>query len=94
MDNEGARCFNFQYFGERSFEILQNARVDIFYTREDFEGFKTAYSIYLSYFFLLDGMFTTTVFSSRRSRFVNSAFPNMKLFAQKYSSTIHLDFHE
>ena len=33
---------------ERSFEILQNPRVDIFYTGEDFEGFETAYSIHLS----------------------------------------------
>ena len=57
-----------------------------FKTRKDFERFKTAFSIYLliSCLVLLDGMFTTTVYSSKRGPFVNSAFPkkNMKIFAQ------------
>ena len=30
------------------YSFLQNPRVDIFYTGEDFEGFETAYSIHLS----------------------------------------------
>ena len=55
-----------------------------FKTRKDIERFKTAFSIYLliSCLVLLDGMFTTTVYSSTRGPFVNSAFPNMKIFAQ------------
>ena len=32
---------------------------------------------------MLDGLFTTPVYSRRRSRFVNSAFSNKKIFAQK-----------
>ena len=33
--------------------------------------------------FVLDGLFTTLVYSRRRSRFVNSAFSNKKILAQK-----------
>ena len=32
---------------------------------------------------MLDGLFTTPVYSRRRSRFVNSAFSNEKILAQK-----------
>ena len=32
---------------------------------------------------MLDGLFTTPVYSRRRSRFVNSAFSNKKILAQK-----------
>ena len=35
------------------------------------------------FFFLHNGMFTTTFHSSERGRFVNLAFPNKKTFAQK-----------
>ena len=35
--------------------------------------------------FLLDGMFTTAVYSHRRGRFVNSPFPNKKNFAKNRS---------
>ena len=53
--------------------------------RRDFEGFKTAFSsIYLK--FLLDGMLTTPVYSHRRGRFVNSAFPNKKKTLHKNGS--------
>ena len=34
---------------------------------------------------MLDGLFTTPVYSRRRGRFVNSAFPNKKNLAQKRS---------
>ena len=34
---------------------------------------------------MLDGLFTTPVYSRRRDRFVNSAFPNKKNLAQKRS---------
>ena len=35
--------------------------------------------------FVVDGLFTTPVYSPRRSRFVNSAFPNKKHLAQQRS---------
>ena len=40
------------------------------------------FSIYCSRSFVLDGLFTTPVCSSRRSRFVNSAFSKNKILAQ------------
>ena len=63
-------------------EIL---RLIFFKTRRDFEGFKTAFLhlLKLMFFFLLDGMFTTTVYSRRRGRFVNSTSLNTKMLAQK-----------
>ena len=51
------------------------------------EGFNTRY--YTAFFnlpelsFVLDGLFTTPVHSRIRSRFVNSAFSNKKIWAQK-----------
>ena len=76
MDKVWARCFSY-FFRERPFKSRQIPRVDLFKARRDFEGFKTAFSsIYLK--FLLDGMLTTPVYSNRRGRFVNSAFPNKK----------------
>ena len=41
------------------------------------------FSIYCSRSFVLDGLFTTPVYSRRRSRFVNSAFSKKKILAQK-----------
>ena len=41
------------------------------------------FSFYCSRSFVLDGLFTTFVYLSRRSRFVNSAFYNKKILAQK-----------
>ena len=35
--------------------------------------------------FVVDGLFTTPVYSPRRGRFVNPAFPNKKNLAQKRS---------
>ena len=49
-----------------------------FKARKDFEGFNTAF-----FNFVLDGLFTTPVYSRRRSRFVNSAFSDKTIFAQK-----------
>ena len=51
--------------------------------RKDLEGFNTAFFNLLSLGFVLDGLFTTPVYSRRRSRFVNSAFSNKKILAQK-----------
>ena len=54
-----------------------------FQARKDFEGFKTAFFHLLLLSFVVDGLFTTPVYSRRRGRFVNSAFPNRKHLAQK-----------
>ena len=56
-----------------------------FQARKDFEGFKTAFFHLLLLSFVVDGLFTTPVYSPRRGRFVNSAFPNKKNLAQKRS---------
>ena len=55
-----------------------------FKTRGDFEGFKRRFSIYVSSFFCsTECLQILSVYSSRRGSFVNSAFPNLKIFAQK-----------
>ena len=54
-----------------------------FQARKDFEGFKTAFFHLLLLSFVVDGLFTTPVYSPRRGRFVNSAFPNKKNLAPK-----------
>ena len=54
-----------------------------FKARKDLEGFNTAFFNLLWLSFVLDGLFTTPVYSRRRSRFVNSAFSNKKILAQK-----------
>ena len=54
-----------------------------FKARKDFKGFKTAFFYLLKLSFVIDGLFTTPVYSRRRGRFVNSAFPNKKHLAQK-----------
>ena len=54
-----------------------------FEARKDLEGFNTAFFNLLWLRFVLDGLFTTPVYSRRRSRFVNSAFSNKKILAQK-----------
>ena len=56
-----------------------------FQTRKDFEGFKTAFFHLLLLSFVVDGLFTTPVYSHRKGCFVNSAFPNKKNLAQKQS---------
>ena len=56
-----------------------------FQARTDFEGFKTAFFHLLLLSFVVDGLFTTPVYSRRKGRFVNSAFPNKKNMAQKRS---------
>ena len=58
-----------------------------FQARKDFERFKTAFfHLLLLSFVVVDGLFTTPVYSPRRGRFVNSPFPNKKNMAQKQSS--------
>jgi len=54
-----------------------------FKVRKDSGGFKTTFFNLLQLSFVLNGLFTTPVYSRRRSRFVNSAFSNKKIWAQK-----------
>ena len=54
-----------------------------FKARKDLEGFNTAFFNLLSRSFVLDGLFTTPVYSRKGSRFVNSAFSNKKILAKK-----------
>ena len=54
-----------------------------FKARKDFRGFKMAFFHLLKLSFVLDGLFTTPVYSRRRDRFMNSSFPNKKHLAQK-----------
>ena len=73
------------FLKERSFKSRQNPRVDFFQARKDFEGFKTAFFHLLLLSFEDHGLFITPVYSPRRGRFVNSAFPNQKNLVQKRS---------
>ena len=78
--------FFFPHFlREISFKSRQNPRTDFFQARKDFEGFKTAFFHLLLLSFVVDGLFTTPVYSPRRGRFVNSAFPDKKNLAQQRS---------
>ena len=54
-----------------------------FQASKDFEGFKTSFFYSLLLSFVVDGLYTTPVYSPRRDRFVNSAFPKKKNLAQK-----------
>ena len=53
-----------------------------FLARKEFEGFETAFFHLLLSSFVVDGLFTTSGYSPRRGRLVNSAFPSMKNLAQ------------
>ena len=59
-----------------------------FYARKDFEGLKTVFFHLPQLSFVVDGLFTTLVYSHRRGRLVNSAFLNKNNLAQK-SKFIH-----
>ena len=54
-----------------------------FKARKDLEGFNRAFFNLLLLSFVLNELSTATVYSRRRSRFVNSAFSNKKILAQK-----------
>ena len=51
------------FLRERSFKSRQNPGVDLFQARKDFEGFKTAFFHLLLLSFVVDGLFTTPVYS-------------------------------
>ena len=59
-------------------------RLTFFKARKDLEGFNKAFFNLLSLGFVLDGLFTTPVYSRRRGRFVkNSALSNKEILAPK-----------
>ena len=73
------------FLRERSFKSRQSPRVDFFSGKKRLRRFKTAFFHLLLLSFVVDGLFTTPVYSPRRGRFVNSAFPNKKNLAQQRS---------
>ena len=58
-------------------------RLTFLKARKDLEGFNTAFFNLLQLSFVLNGLSTTSVYSRRRSRFVNSAFSNKKILVEK-----------
>ena len=66
----------FPFFRERSFKSRQNHRVDFFSGKKRLRRIQNGV---LS--FVVDGLFTTPIYSRRRSRFFNSAFLNEKNLA-------------
>ena len=80
----------FPIFLEKDFlKVDKILGLTFFQARKDFEGFRTAFFHLLLLSFVVDGLFTTPVYSPRRQlrrgRFVDSAFPNKKNLAQKRS---------
>ena len=64
-------------------EVDKILGLTFFKARKDLEGFNTAFFNFLWLSFVLDGLFTTLVYSRRRRRFVKSAFSKKKILAQK-----------
>ena len=77
--------FFFQFFRERSFKSRQNPRVEFFSDKKRLRRIQNVVFPSTLVEFCVDGLFTTPVYSPRRGRFVNSAFPNKKNLAQKRS---------
>ena len=76
----------FPFFREGSFNGQQNPRVDPFLRQEEtWKDSKRRFFRLLSLSLVLDGLFTTPIYSHRRSRFVNSAFPNKKIWTKNRS---------
>ena len=69
-------------------KVDKSLGLTFFKVRKDLEGFNTAFFNLLQLSFVLDGLFTAPKYSHRRSRFLNSAFSNKKILAQK-SKFIH-----
>ena len=67
------------------FKVNKILGLTFFQARKDFEGFKTAFFHFLLLSFVVDGLFTTPVYSPRRGRFVKSSFPKKKNLAQQRS---------
>ena len=74
----------FPIFSEKDLlKVNKILGLSFFLARKDFEGFKSAFFHLLLLSFVVDGLFTTPVYSRRRSRFVNSAFSKKKILSQK-----------
>ena len=73
------------FLRERSFKSRQNPKVDFFSGKKRLRRIQNGVFHLLLLSFVVDGLFTTPVYSPRRGRFVNSAFPNKKNLAQKRS---------
>ena len=73
------------FLGKDLLKVDKILGLTFFQPRKDFEGFKTAFFHLLLLSFVVDGLFTTPVYSPRRGRFENSAFPNEKNLAQQRS---------
>ena len=84
MDNVWARFFPI-FLEKDLLKVDKILGLTFFQARKDFEGFETAFFHLLLLSFVVDGLFTTPVYSPRRGRFVNSAFPKKKNLAQKRS---------
>ena len=77
--------FSLIFFEKDLLKVDKILGLTFFQARKDLEGFKTTFFHLLLLSFVVDGLFTTTVYSPRRGHFVNSAFPNKKNLAQKRS---------
>ena len=73
------------FLGKDLLKVDKILGLTFFQARKDFEGFKTAFFHLLLLSFVVDGLFTTPVYSARRGCFVSVAFPNKKNLAQQQS---------
>ena len=64
-------------------KVDKSLGLTFFKVRKDLEGFNTVFFNLLQLSFVLDGLFTTPMYSRRRSRFMKSTFSNKKILAQK-----------
>ena len=71
------------FLRERSFKSRQNPGVDFSSGKKRLRRIQRAFFHLLLLSFVVDGLFTTPVYSPRKGRFVNSTFPNKKNLAQK-----------
>ena len=79
MDNVWAQFFPI-FLEKEPLNVNKILKLTFFQARKNFEGFKPAF-FHLS--FVVDALFTTPIYSPRRGRFVNKAFPNKKKFGPR-----------
>ena len=84
MDNVWAWCFS-HFFRERSFKIRQNPRVDFFLRQEKtWKDSKRRFPLTVAEIFAWWIVYIP-IYSRRRGRFVNSLFPNKKIWPKNGS---------
>ena len=81
MDNVWAQFFPI-FLEKEPLNVNKILKLTFFQARKDFKGFKPVF-FHLS--FVVAALFTTPIYSPRRGRFVNKAFPNKKNLAQEQS---------